>query len=159
MKNRTVVFLVVLAVPVLALACGTEPLPTTVAAPTLPPAPARPPELTPASTRPPAGETSLTPLVVESFDAGVEGWQSWAEQGLVSEVSWDPAGELLWATDITAGKGVALFRQWPDLAKADGLTIRLQARDESAMLVLSVEEADGSGYSVVLPLSTGEVVE
>jgi arabinogalactan endo-1,4-beta-galactosidase len=157
MKNGSVAFPLALSILVLALACGAEPLPTTVAAPTLPPA--RPPELVPAATRSPAGETSFTPVAVESFDAGVEGWQSWAEEGLVSEVAWGPAGELLWATDIAAGKGVAIFRQWPDLAKADGLTIRLQSRDRSAMLVLGVEEADGSAYNTVLPLSPGEAVE
>ena len=73
MRDRVLTVMLALAILGLALACGTEPLPTTIPAPTLPPAP--PPVLPPVATRPPAGETSLTPVAVESFDAGVEGWR------------------------------------------------------------------------------------
>ena len=142
----TVPFLVLLLA---ALACGSVPLPPTVPAPVLEPVP----------TRTPAPAASVTPLVVERFDGGVEGWHSVAEEGVLSEVSWDPAGRLLWSVEAAPERAAALSREWPALADADGLTLRLTSLDRFVFLILGVQEADGSAYSLVLPLAAGATAE
>jgi arabinogalactan endo-1,4-beta-galactosidase len=112
----------------------------------------------PAPTLPPAAAFTA-PLTVEQFDTDVEGWQGWAETGNLSRATWDSPGRLLWSIEVAAGQAVALVHEWPALAGADGLTIRLTSLDRSVLLVLSVQEADGSSYSVVLPLEAGHTAE
>ena len=145
-RRMTVPFLVLLLA---ALACGSQPLPPTVPAPVLEPVP----------TRTPAAAASITPLVVERFDADVEGWHSVAEEGVLSEVSWDPAGRLLWSVEVAPERAAAVIREWPALAEADGLTLRLASLDRFVFLILGVQEADGSAYSLVLPLAADDAAE
>jgi arabinogalactan endo-1,4-beta-galactosidase len=139
-----------------ALACSstsTSPK-TTVPVVTLPaPTLAAPPP------RPTTEQASLIPVATERFDAGVEGWYGWAEEGALSEIAQDSTGQLLWSVELATEKAAALIHEWPALAEADGLTIRLTSLDRSAMLVMGVQEADESNYNLMLPLSAGETVE
>ena len=128
---------------------ATAPTSQPEAAPTITPAPA--PPLEPA--------TPITTLAVEWFDTGVDGWAGFADKGALSEVVWDPDGKLVWSVRTGAKQAAALVYHWPDLSVADGLTIRLASLDRSAFLVLGVQEADGSAYSLVLPLDKGVYAE
>jgi len=104
-------------------------------------------------------QTSLIPVAAERFDAGVEGWYGWAEEETLSEIAQDSTGQLLWSVELAPEKAAALIHEWPALAEADGLTMRLTSLDRSAVLVLGVQEADESSYNLMLPLSAGETVE
>lgn len=108
---------------------------------------------------PTAAPALLTPVAAERFEANVEGWHGWAEEGLLSEATWDPTGQLLWSVELVPEKAAALIHEWPALTEADGLTVRLASLDRAAMLVLGVQEADESSYNLVLPLSAGETIE
>jgi hypothetical protein len=66
---------------------------------------------------------------------------------------------LLWSVEIAPASAAAIARQWSALADSDGLTIRLTSLDRSAMLILGVEEIDGSSYSLVLPLESEHITE
>ena len=132
-----------------ALACQSTPTPTLAPAPRLDPIP----------TRAAPSSTALVPTAVEGFDAGIEGWHAWAEEGSRSEVTWNQAGKLLWTSDPAPGQATVLFHEWPALSGADGLTIRLTSLDRFAYVILGVNEADGSAYSVVLPLGAARPVE
>jgi arabinogalactan endo-1,4-beta-galactosidase len=145
--RRNLIVLITLAL--VALAC--EEMPTDT------PAPA--PTVALAATRDPTPIGSVTPVATERFDVNVEGWHGWAEEGNLSQVTWDPAGQLIWSTETAIGQAVALVREWPSLVEADGLTIRLASLDRFAFLILGVQEADGSSYSVVLPLEAGDAAE
>ena len=61
--------------------------------------------------------------------------------------------------ELAQEEAVALAHEWPALAQANGLTIRLTALDHSALLVLGLQEADGSSYNLVLPLEAGIAAE
>jgi arabinogalactan endo-1,4-beta-galactosidase len=147
--KRALAALILLALPALACSGTSTPLPTTAPVPTLMPVP----------TRTPAPESPLTPVAIEGFDAGVTGWYGWAQEGTLSEVTWDPDGQLLWSVELAQEEAVALAHEWPALAQANGLTIRLTALDHSALLVLGLQEADGSSYNLVLPLEAGIAAE
>ncbi len=137
----------------LSLACGEEA--PTATAPAKPSVPTLPPVAT-STSAPPA---SLTQLAVDSFDAGIEGWHSWGEEGALVEVAWDPTGQLLWSVDLQPATAAILIREWPELAGADGVTIRLRSRHRFSFLILAVQEADESGYGLILPLSAGRSTE
>ncbi|NIS80581.1 MAG: hypothetical protein GTO14_10340 [Anaerolineales bacterium] len=130
------------------MACESEPQPATVPAPTL--APMQDPDRLTAS--------MITPLVTQDFESDVSGWNAVGDGDTVSEVSWHTDGQLQWSTQIQPGKMAAISRQWPELAQADGLTLHLTSVDRSALLLLIMQEADGSGYGVVMPLDGGESV-
>jgi hypothetical protein len=82
-------------------------------------------------------------LTIERFDMGTEGWQTWAQEGAISEIEWDPAGQLLWSVESAPERIAGLVWEWNALASASGFTIRLTC-DRSALLLLSVLEADGT---------------
>jgi arabinogalactan endo-1,4-beta-galactosidase len=140
---------IILALAALACSSTSTALPTSAPVATL----AAPPPM------PTAERASLTPIAATRFDAGIEGWHGWAEKGTRSETAQDSTGQLLWSVELAPEKAAALVHEWPALAEADGLTIRLASLDRSAMLVLGVQEADGSSYNLVLPLSAGEIAE
>lgn len=75
---------------------------------------------------------------------GTEGWQTWAQEGAISEIEWDPAGQLLWSVESAPERIAGLVWEWNALAGADGLTLRLTSLDRSALLLLSVLEANGT---------------
>ncbi len=136
-------------VPVFAIAllllsqiCCSESTPTTSIAPMLTPLPSQQLE----------AENLPTNVDVESFEENVEGWQGWAEEAVLSQAIWDETGQLLWSVQVQPEKLTALARDWPALAKADGLTIRLDSYNRTAFIVLGVQEADESTYGLVLPL-------
>jgi arabinogalactan endo-1,4-beta-galactosidase len=91
-------------------------------------------------------------LAVERFDEGIEGWGGFADEGAISEVSWDPDGKLVWSIQTGTNQAAALVNHWPDLSKADGLTVHIASLNRSAFVALGVHEADGSVYSLFLPL-------
>ncbi len=134
---------------ILSFACEPEPLPPTVPAPTLTSAP------------PPSSESStlISTLAVERFVSGIEGWIGCSDQGALSEVDWDPKGQLIWSTDSGAEQAAALVHHWPELSGADGLTIRLTSISKTEFIVLTVHEADDSAYSLILPLDKGSTAE
>ena len=103
--------------------------------------------------------TELTTLTIERFDADIEEWYAYAQEGSVSEVKWDPTGHLLWSVERAPKKTAAVVHTWPAVVGADGITISLKSLDSIAYLVLGVQEADGSAYSLALFLEAGTVVE
>ncbi|MBU0492543.1 MAG: arabinogalactan endo-1,4-beta-galactosidase [Chloroflexi bacterium] len=130
----------------LILACNLSPLPPTGPAPTLPPV----------STRLAGPAPAITPIAAEGFDAGIEGWWDGAGEGASSQVSWDPAGRLLWSVELVPKQAAWLIREWPALSDADGLTLRLASLDRAGFYVLGLHEADGSVYNLSLYLDAGE---
>lgn len=123
--------------------------PTTAAAPVLSPQPRSSNEIA----------VLQTNIASESFEAGVEGWQGWAEGEASSNVTWDGSGQLLWSVHPASDKAAALAYGWQTLAEADGLKIRLSSNDRAAFIILGVQEADESTYGLVLPLSVQQTVE
>jgi arabinogalactan endo-1,4-beta-galactosidase len=119
----------------------------------------RTPELPQIQDRAPESSRSYRLLVEERFDTGIEGWQGFAEEGSLSEVSWDPSGRLLWSVKPAQQKTAALVHKWPDPPGADGFTLSIRSLDRSAYLVLGVQENDGSAYSLALFLEPGSVRE
>jgi arabinogalactan endo-1,4-beta-galactosidase len=96
-------------------------------------------------------------LAVDRFDQSAEDWVGIAEVGALSEVDQSPVGGLQWSVDVMPERIAVLNRDWPALAEADGLTIKMTSLDRAALLILGVHEADGSAYSVVLPLEHGDL--
>ena len=96
-----------------------------------------------------------TIIVEQTFDEGVEEWQGIADEGAVSEVSWSEYGRLAWYTDSSPGQITGITYSWPELTEADGLTIRMSTRDRNAVLMLGVQENDGSVYNLVLFVEWG----
>lgn len=96
-------------------------------------------------------------LAVDRFDQNAEEWVGFAEDGALSEVDPSSVGGLQWSVEIVPERIAVLTRDWSALAEADGLTIKLTSLDRAALLILGVHEADGSAYSVVLPLELGDL--
>jgi arabinogalactan endo-1,4-beta-galactosidase len=99
--------------------------------------------------RSPPGHPSL--LVNEDFSNGANGWLA-IPDGDTSKVSWLSEGQLQWSVDLVPDQIAGLAYAWPELAKADGLTIHLTSLERATLLLLSVLEEDESVYSVILPL-------
>jgi arabinogalactan endo-1,4-beta-galactosidase len=95
--------------------------------------------------------------VTEDFSNGVNGWLA-IPDGDTSKVSWLSEGQLLWSVDLIPDQIAGLAYGWPELAKADGLTIHLTSRERATLLLLSVLEEDESVYSVVLPLDEDDPI-
>ncbi|MFC1945741.1 glycosyl hydrolase 53 family protein [Chloroflexota bacterium] len=129
--------------------CTPAPAPQSVPAPSI--APVTPPV--------PAASAPLTEVAAERFATGIEGWEGVADAGATSEVVWDSGGRLIWSVRAEGGQIAGLSRQWPALTGADGLTIRLTSLDRYAFLLLAVTEADGSAYSLVLPVDEAAPAE
>jgi arabinogalactan endo-1,4-beta-galactosidase len=106
--------------------------------------------------RPSTTFTTLHQLAVDQFDQGATEWTAFAQDGAVSEVNPSPDGGLQWSVELAPELVAGLTRNWSNLAEADGLTITLTSLDRAALLILGVQEVDGSAYSVVLPLEQGE---
>lgn len=66
---------------------------------------------------------SFSLLVEECFDTGIEGWQGFAQEGSLSEASWDPSGRLHWSVAPAPQKTAALVHKWPELPGADGTAL------------------------------------
>ena len=126
-----------------------ETSPTTIPAPVISPIPAGIPE--------PVVDKTL--IAEQTFDEVVEGWQGIADEGAVSEVSWSEHGHLAWQTDSEPGQITGILCSWPELTEADGLTIGLSTNDRNAVLMLGVQENDGSVYNLVLFVERGYPTE
>ncbi len=96
-------------------------------------------------------------LAVDRFEQSVEEWIGIAQDGARSEVDPSPVGGLQWSVEVPPERIAVLYRDWSALAEADGFTIKLTSMDRAALLILGVHEADGSAYSVVLPLEHGDL--
>jgi arabinogalactan endo-1,4-beta-galactosidase len=107
--------------------------------------------------RTPSTLASQQELAVDRFDQSAMEWMGIAEDGALSMVDQSPVGGLQWSVDVAPERIAVLNRDWPALADADGLTIKMTSLDRAALLILGVHEADGSAYSVVLPLEHGDL--
>ncbi len=137
------------AILIALLECGNETPPPTIAAPTIP-APSLPPKRL---NEPPS------PQLIEGFDDGIDGWQGVSENESLSESTWHPDGFLQWHVEVSPEGIAGIYHNWPDLASAEGITIRLESTDRSTLLILGIHEADESAYGVVLPVDPDEVTE
>ena len=107
--------------------------------------------------RTPTTLASQQELAVDRFDQSAEEWVGFADDGASSQVDQSPGGGLQWSVDVVPERIAVLNRNWPALAEADGLTIQITSLDRAALLILGVHEADGSAYSIILPLEHGDL--
>jgi arabinogalactan endo-1,4-beta-galactosidase len=107
--------------------------------------------------RTPSTTASQKELAVDRFDLSAEAWITFAQDGARSEVDQSPVGGLQWSVEVAPERIAVLTREWSALAEADGLTTKLTSLDRAALLILGIHEADGSAYSIVLPLEHGDL--